>query len=106
MMRIGISGEVVQTKMVRLTLSVDGINPNDNAQSVNIGGELGLLNELLQLRVGYKDLFLPESEFGLSYGLGIHEISLFGNLTVSTDYGYQKFVHLGYSNRFTVIIKF
>jgi hypothetical protein len=106
MMRIGISGEVVQTEMVRLTLSVDGINPNDNAQSVNVGGELGLLHDILRIRMGYRDLLLPESEFGFSYGIGLHELALFGNISVSTDYGYQKFIHLGYSNRFTVCIKF
>jgi hypothetical protein len=106
MMRIGMSGEVIQTDMVRLTLSLDGINPNDNAQSVNVGGELGLLHDLLRVRVGYRDLLLNESEFGFSYGLGIHELALFGNISISTDYGYQKFIHLGYSNRFTVVMKF
>jgi hypothetical protein len=105
-MRIGISGEVIQSDMVRLTLSADGINPNDNAQSVNVGGELGLFHDMLRVRLGYRDLLLPESEFGFSYGLGIHELALFGNVSISTDYGYQKFIHLGYSSRFTVVLKF
>jgi len=52
--------------MYRLTLSVDGINPNDNAQSVNLGCEVGLLNEMIQLRMD-TGLFLPENEFGTSF---------------------------------------
>ena len=56
-MRVGISGEAFQTPDFRLTLSVDGVNPNDNASSVNLGGEIGLLNEVIRLRAGYRDLF-------------------------------------------------
>jgi hypothetical protein len=105
-MRIGISGEVVKTETLRWTLSADGINPNDNAQSVNIGSEIGLLNELVRLRAGYKDLFLDQNETGVTFGLSINEVKIFGNVSVSTEYAFQSFVHLGNSNRFSLIIKF
>lgn len=106
LMRIGISGELIETDFLRITFALDGINPNDNAQSVNAGGEIGLLGDVLQLRVGMRDLFLKESEFGPSFGIGINKISLLGNVHASLDYAYQKFVHLGYSNRFTVALTF
>jgi hypothetical protein len=106
MMRIGLSGEVIQTEAVRWTLSVDGVNPNDNMQSVNVGTEIGLLNETIRLRIGYRDLFLDENEFGISYGIGLNQIRLAGNISVSFDYGYQKYMHLGYSNRFTLGLRF
>lgn len=51
-MRIGVSGEVFKSDDVRLTLSADGINPNDNAPSVNVGGEVGLLGDIIQVRGG------------------------------------------------------
>jgi hypothetical protein len=105
-MRIGISGEVVKTEKCRLTFSIDGINPNDNAQSLNLGCELGLLNEKVQLRAGYKDLLLDENEFGFACGFGLSNIEIFGNVIVSIDYGYQTFIHLGYSNRFTFGLRF
>ncbi|RPI05983.1 MAG: PorV/PorQ family protein [Ignavibacteriae bacterium] len=105
-MRIGISGEIIQTDMVRLTFSVDGVNPNDNAQSVNLGCELGLLNELLLLRVGYRDMFLAENEFGTSAGIGLHGVKLTNTISISLDYGYQPYKHLGSSNRFTFCIRF
>jgi hypothetical protein len=105
-MRIGISGEVVNSENFRLTLTADGINPNDNAQSVDLGGEIGLLKNLIELRAGYKDLFLNDNEFGSTFGLSINEIKLVGDLSVTTEYAYQSFVHLGGSNRFTLGIRF
>ena len=105
-MRIGISGEVVKTENYRLTLSADGINPNDNAQSANIGGEIGLLSEKVRLRAGYRDLFLKENEFKETFGVSLNDIEIAGGITISTEYAYQHFVHLGESNRFTVSIRF
>ncbi len=105
-MRIGISDEVVNSEDFRFTLSADGVNPNDNAQSVNVGGEIGLLNDLIRLRGGYKDLFLSEDEFGLTFGLSINEVKLVGNISITTEYAYQNFVHLQSSNRFTLGIRF
>jgi len=106
MMRVGISGELVQSEDVRLTLSVDGINPNDNAASVNVGGEIGLLNEMVQLRAGYRDLFLDNNEFKMTFGLGLNRIKLVGDLSVSVEYAFQQYVHLGNSNRFSLIMRF
>jgi hypothetical protein len=105
-MRIGISGEVVKSDDLRLTLSADGVNPNDNARSVNLGGEVGLLGETIRLRAGYKDLFLDQNEFGLTFGLSLNKLRVIGGLTISTEYAYQQYVHLGNSNRFTLGIRF
>jgi hypothetical protein len=106
LMRVGISGEVVKSEDFRLTLSVDGVNPNDNAPSVNVGGEIGLLNETLQLRAGYRDLFLDQNEFRVTFGLGVNRVKLVGGLSVSLDYAFQQYVHLGNANRFTLTMRF
>jgi hypothetical protein len=105
-MRIGISGEVVKTENYRFTLSADAINPNDNAQSVNLGGEMGLLNDMILLRAGYRDLFLEENEFGATFGVSLNNIEVITGVTVSTEYAYQQYIHLGDSNRFTLGIRF
>lgn len=105
-MRVGVSGEVVNTENFRLTLSVDGVNPNDNSQSMNLGSEIGMLNEKLRLRAGYKALFLSESEVDLTLGVSLNEINVFGDVLISFAYAYQNFVHLSDSNRFTLGIKF
>ena len=105
-MRIGISGEVINNEDFRWTLSADGINPNDNSQSVNIGSEIGLFNEKIRVRAGYKDLFLENNETGLAFGISINEIKVLGNVMITTEYAFQNFEHLGNSNRFTLVIKF
>jgi len=105
-MRVGISGEEVNTKDLRITLSLDAIDPNDNSQSVNLGSEIGLLGEKIRLHAGYKDLFLSESEENLAFGFSLNEINVLSDVLVSVEYAYQKFVHLGNSNRFTFSIKF
>jgi hypothetical protein len=105
-MRVGISGEVFKTEEYRLTLSADAVNPNDNAQSVNIGGEVGLLNELVVLRSGYRDLFLPGTEFGPSFGISVNHVEVAGGISVTVEYAYQQYIHLGDSNRFTLGLRF
>jgi hypothetical protein len=105
-MRIGISGEVVNNEDFRLTLSADGVNPNDNSQSVDLGTEIGLLKDKFQLRGGYQDLFLPDSESNFSFGFSLHEINILSDILITVEYAYHNFVHLGNSNRFTLGIKF
>jgi hypothetical protein len=105
-MRVGISGEVVQSADFRLTLSADGVNPNDNAASVNIGGEIGLLNEVMRVRAGYRDLFLAENESNYTFGMSVNAIKIVGDISVSFEYAFQKFVHLGDANRFTLGLRF
>jgi hypothetical protein len=73
---------------------------------VNLGGELGLLSETLRLRVGYRDLFLDENEFDMTFGLSINEVNVVGDVFVTVEYGYQKYVHLGHSDRFSLAIRF
>ena len=105
MMRIGLSGEVFQSENFRMTLSVDGVNPNDNAQSVNVGGEIGMFNEKLRFRAGYRDLFLDENEFGMTFGISLNNIEVINGIFVTTEYAYQQYIHLGESNRFSVGIR-
>jgi hypothetical protein len=104
-MRLGLSWDVFQSERQRLTLAVDGLNPNDNGQSVNVGGEYALFKEMLTLRGGYSELFLDENEMGLTLGVGV-KASLQSGLGVSGEYAFQDFEHLGNISRFTVGIHF
>lgn len=105
-MRVGLSGEVVQSEALRVTLAVDGVNPNDNAASVNIGAEVGVWNETLRFRMGYRDLLLQENEFDMTFGVSVHEIALVGSVRASVEYAYQRMKHLGTSDRFTLSMRF
>lgn len=104
-MRIGLSWDALKSQTSRLTIAADGINPNDNSQSVNAGAELALFNEILVLRGGFNELFLEEREKGLTLGAGVNA-KLKSGLGFVADYAYQDFEHLGGINRFTVALVF
>ena len=97
-MRFGLAGEVIQRDPYRVTLAVDAIHPNDNNESVNVGAE-GAYKELFMLRVGYKSLFLEDSEEGLTGGAGLR-ISTRGGPIVGFDFAYEDF------GRFDAIYKY
>ena len=94
LMRIGISNNIINTEQMRLTLSIDGLHPNDNTESVNVGGELALANESLFLRGGLNALALRDraTEFAFSGGL---KYPINGRLNLNVDYVYQSHEFLG-----------
>ncbi len=105
-MRIGLSGEILQTDNIRISFDVEGVNPNDNSQSVNIGFEAAFIKELFLIRAGYNDLFLPETEAGISCGAGVNRFNLYDNLFITSDFSYQKFNRFGGITRFTIYLLF
>lgn len=87
--RVGLAMDVVSTRDNRLTLAVDAIHPSDNVQSLNFGAEYSWHN-LVYARVGYKSLFVPDNQEGLTLGLGLsYDISTFFNIKL--DYAYQNY---------------
>ncbi|MFQ5706510.1 MAG: PorV/PorQ family protein [bacterium] len=105
MMRVGISWDAFRVHGNRLTLAVDGLNPNDNAQSLNLGGEYALFNETLVLRGGFNDVFLDDREKGLTLGLGVNFTTENG-IGFSGGYAFQDFEHLDSVNRFSLELRF
>ena len=104
-MRVGLSWDIFQTSGQRLTLAADGINPNDNTQSVNVGGEYSFLNNILVLRGGFNELFLTDQEKGFTVGAGVN-LKMRNGPSVNASYAYQDFIHLAGVNRFTITIMF
>lgn len=105
LMRVGISWDALNSKTQRLTLAADGLNPNDNTQSVNVGAELALFKELLVLRGGFNDLFLEDREKGLTLGAGFN-LEVAGGWGVTAGYAFQELEHLDSINRFSLAINF
>jgi len=72
--RVGLSVMPLKTSSHKLTVAVDALHPNNNAESINVGGEYGFtlagFGEFY-LRSGYKALFMPNSEYGPTFGGGI-----------------------------------
>lgn len=91
--QIGISTRPVDTRMHRITVSVDALHPSSNYESMNAGIEYGFQDRVF-LRGGYQALFLPDAEGGLSAGLGVHQPLFYGGIA-KLDYGYRTAGRLG-----------
>ena len=104
-LQIGIARDFLFLDNQRFTLAVDGVVPNDNNESVNVGGELALFDNVVFLRGGYKSLFLKNSQEGLTLGVGF-KYQRAGYIDIGIDYSYQQYTYLGNVNSFGVILNF
>jgi Type IX secretion system protein PorV len=104
-LQIGISREFQILESQKLTLAADALVPNDNYQSVNLGGELSFFDDMIALRGGYKTLFLKDSQEGLTLGFGL-KYKRAGFIDFAFDYAYQKFTYLGNIQTFDIVLKF
>lgn len=102
--RVGVAMDVVKTEEARLTLAADALRPNDNDESVNVGGEAGW-NETIFLRGGYKSVFGKDAQEGLSLGAGLrYKAEGLGSLEV--NYAYTQFGLFGNLNTVSLAIGF
>ncbi|MGE5498664.1 MAG: PorV/PorQ family protein, partial [Syntrophothermus sp.] len=87
--KVGLAIDVFNNSMNRLSIGADAVHPNNNSESVNVGGEYAFQNTIF-LRGGYKSMFLKRTVEGLTLGAGVnYEIS--PGLALQIDYAYQKF---------------
>ena len=100
MFRVGLSMDVLKgIGNSNLILSVDALHPNDDVESVNVGGEF-IFNNLVSLRAGYKSLFARDSEAGLNFGGGVQYEIMGTRLYI--DYAYVDFGMLNNVQMFTL----
>ncbi len=92
MFRIGIALDLVNTEAIRTTAAVDASHPNDNVEFVNSGLELAW-RETFFVRVGYKSLFLRDSEQGLTWGVGLH-YDIVNGANIMIDYAFADYGRL------------
>lgn len=102
--RIGLAMDVVKERYFRTTIAVDATHPNDNTEYVNTGLELAY-DEMAFLRVGYKSLFLRDSEQGLTFGGGL-KYSFNDQFTVFLNYAWADYGRLKNVQFFDVGIGF
>ena len=102
--RIGLAMDVLDTEENRLTLAADALHPTDNYESMNVGAEY-MYNDLIAFRVGYKSLFLDNSEEGFTAGVGLN-YSFSKDFAVRIDYAYQNFGVLDYSQHYSIGLRF
>ena len=68
-LRIGISDEFQIGSRNNIVLSLDAISPNDNANYINVGAGIYLLDGLISLYGGINSLFLENAESEFSFGV-------------------------------------
>lgn len=98
--RAGISYQFVFSEDYNLVVAADAMHPNDNSESVNLGGELNLLN-YVSLRGGYRNLFLDDLEGGLVLGAGF-KVDIAGSYNIRFDYAYADYGRLAETHRLTL----
>jgi hypothetical protein len=102
--RVGIAYDAYSDEQHKLVLAVDALHPNDNYESVNIGGEY-IFSSFLALRGGYKSLFLVDSQEGLTLGAGVKQ-AVVGTVQFSFDYAFEDFGRLKNVQKFSIGILF
>jgi hypothetical protein len=103
-LQVGVSKEFQFLEGQAFTVSIDYAHPNDNAEYLNLGGELSLLDKLVSLRGGYKGLALDDNQEGLTLGAGLNYV--LGVFAIGVDYSYQDYKFLNYTHSFGVTLKF
>lgn len=102
--RIGVSVQPIVFRNQRLTLAVDALHPNNNAESVNVGAEYEMTipgTGSFSLRAGYKSLFMEETEFGMTFGGGLL-LRFMNNLGLKVDYAFKPVGILGNTHSYTL----
>lgn len=98
--RVGVAVDILKGKRNHLTLAIDALHPNDNTENLNLGTEY-TFNNLIFLRVGYKNLFTKDTEEGITAGAGI-KYRLAGSASLKIDCAYQSFGRLDNVLRFSL----
>ena len=78
---------------------------NDNANYINSGFEISMLNNLFFIRAGINSLFLAESEKEYSFGLGLNVPGLKNNKVIM-NYSFESLEYLGSVQQVGISLKY
>lgn len=102
--RLGVSFFAYKSEFHNIEFAIDALHPNNNSESLNIGCQYNLnipTYGQIFLRGGYKGLFMDESQYGLSFGVGVL-IKSFGNQAAKFDFAYRSHSSFGNINAFSI----
>lgn len=99
MFRVGFSVPLKFSESNQFLMVLDAIHPNDNGESLNIGAEW-LLFDNIALRSGYRNMFLQDAEGGLVLGAGLR-FHLSG-YSLHFDYAWADYGILEQTQRFSL----
>jgi hypothetical protein len=102
--RVGVAMDVLKNDDITVTTAVDAFRPSDNNSSVNVGMEFSYSN-MFFARVGYKNLFLEDTEEGLNFGAGL-KYNLMETSFVHCDYAFSSFGKFNNLHTFSLGVTF
>jgi hypothetical protein len=97
--RVGLGLPVQLNTVHRVMLVADAFHPNDNSESVSLGAELAH-RDLVAFRAGWQNLFLRDSEVGMTLGAGVR--ARYEAVQYRVDYAWADHGRLGGTHRLTV----
>jgi hypothetical protein len=106
--RIGLSLIPLSLENHEVTVATDALHVNNNNETVNLGVQYMFYAPGMGrffLRGGYRALFLEDSEYGPTFGVGISKQFL-NNKSIQVDYAYRDVGILGYVQSFSMGFKF
>ena len=106
--RIGVALTPIELTHHSLTLAVDALHVNNNNESVNVGAQYTLNAPgfgKIFLRGGYRALFLEDSQFGPTFGVGLVK-QYMKNKNIMVDLAYRDVGILGTFPTFSAAVTF
>ncbi len=104
-LRFGISNEIKMGAIGQVLWSVDAVSPNDNANYINSGVEVTLLNNLLFFRAGANSMFLSDREKEYSFGFGLNVPGVMRN-KIFLNYSFETMEYLGSTQQLGIRVGF
>jgi long-subunit fatty acid transport protein len=101
--RVGVGMPLTIGEENVVTFVVDAFHPSDNTESVSMGAEWSFQNTLA-LRAGYQNMFMEDSELGLTLGAGVQY--QMDDYKLSFDYGWADHGRLQKTHRLTLGVSF
>lgn len=101
--RVGLGLPIVVDENNRIQLALDAYHPSDNQESVSFGGEW-LFFKTFAVRAGYQNLFLTDSEVGLTLGAGLQY--QMDDMNLNFDYAWLDNGRLKYTQKLTLGVTF
>ena len=102
--RVGLAWTAVRSGDHTIVVTTDAAHPNDNSEYINAGTEYDF-RQLLSFRAGWRNLFEPDGEQGLTAGGGLN-VRIDRRLRARFDYAYADFGRLTQTHWFTVNLDF
>lgn len=102
--RVGIAGNIINSRSLRWLFAIDALHPNDNSEYVNLGTEVGFSN-MLFIRAGFRTLFVVDREGGPTLGAGIRWPMAPG-VKIKVDYSWADYGLLHNTQRLALSVEY